>query len=77
MALAGFGLDLDTKDLHMVLLPGRFSDPEEYRASYWRADRTASNDIMRTYFDARPAELVADDSFGVNYYEPPSDWAVS
>ena len=61
----------------MVLLPGRFSDPEEYRASYWLADRTASNDIMRTYFEARPAELVADDSFGVNYYEPPSDWAVS
>ncbi|MEL6552918.1 MAG: LCP family protein [Cyanobacteria bacterium J06621_11] len=77
LALAGFGLDLDTKDLHMVLLPGRFSDPEEYRASYWLADRTASSDIMRTYFDARPAELVADDSFGVNYYEPPSDWAVS
>lgn len=77
LALAGFGLDLDTKDLHMVLLPGRFSDPEEYGASYWLADRTASGDIMRTYFEAQPAELVADDSFGVNYYEPPSEWAVS
>ena len=77
LALAGFGMDLDTEDLHMVMLPGRFSDPEEYRASYWLADTTASSDIMRTYFHTEPVELVADESFGVNYYEPPSDRAVS
>ena len=77
LAIAGFGMELETKDLQMVMLPGRFSDPEEYRASYWIADSTASSDLMRTYFDAQPAELVADESFGVNYYEPPSDSAVS
>ena len=76
LALAGFGLKLESKDLHMVMLPGEFSDPEEYGASYWLADRGASSDLMRTYFDARPAELVADAN-GVNYYEPPSDWAVN
>ena len=76
MALASFGLKLDAKDLHMVMLPGDFGDPEEYGASYWLADRAASNDIMNTYFDAQPAELVADAN-GVNYYEPPSDRTVS
>jgi len=76
MALAGFGLKLDSKNLHMVMLPGNFSDPEEYGASYWLADHTASSDLMRTYFDAQPAELVADVN-SVNYYEPPSDWSVN
>ena len=76
LALAGFGLKLDSKDMHMVMLPGEFSDPEEYGASYWLADRAASSDLMNTYFDARPAELVADAN-DVNYYEPPSDWAIN
>ncbi len=77
LALAGFGIELDSKDLHMVMLPGRFSDPEEYSASYWISDRSASSDLMRTYFDAQPTELVADAGQGINYYEPPSARAVS
>ncbi|MGB3571462.1 MAG: LCP family protein, partial [Phormidesmis sp.] len=77
LALAGFGLDLEPDDLHMVMLPGRFSDPEEYRASYWLSDHAASSDIMRTYFDAESTELVVDDSLGVNYYEPPSPRVLS
>ncbi len=77
LALASFGLELEPDSLHMVMLPGRFSDPEEYRASYWLSDHTASSDIMRTYFDAQSTELVVDDSLGVNYYEPPSARALS
>ncbi len=78
LALAGFGLNLDSKDLHMVMLPGRFSDPEEYSASYWLSDRSASSDLMRTYFNTRSAaELVADEGQGINYYEPPSARALS
>ncbi|MEL6604062.1 MAG: LCP family protein [Cyanobacteria bacterium J06614_10] len=76
LALTGFGLNLETKDLHMVMLPGDFSDPEEYGASFWLPDYAASSDLMRTYFDAQPAELVAD-ATGINYYDPPSDWAVN
>ncbi|MEL6351853.1 MAG: LCP family protein [Cyanobacteria bacterium J06627_28] len=76
LALAGFGLNLESKDLQMVMLPGDFSDPEEYGASYWLADYSASSDLMRTYFDAQPAELVANSNSGINYYEQPSDWAV-
>lgn len=80
LALAGFGLNLEDKDdLQMVMLPGRFSSPEEYQASYWIADTAASGDLMRTYFDTQPGELVADANDpavtvnGVNYYEPPSE----
>ena len=76
MALASFGLKLDSKDLHMVMLPGDFSDPEEYGASYWLADHAAISGLMRTYFDAQPAELVADVN-SVNYYEPPSSRTVN
>ena len=76
LALAGFGLDLEGQDLQMVMLPGRFSSPEEYQASYWLADQTASRELMRTYFDAQPAELVAD-AVGATYYDPPSDRVVS
>lgn len=75
LALAGFGLNLESKeDLQMVMLPGRFSSPEEYQASYWIADQSASRDLMQTYFGVQPNALVADagrDS--VNYYEPPSE----
>ncbi|MBE9060106.1 LCP family protein [cf. Phormidesmis sp. LEGE 11477] len=75
LALAGFGLDLERQDLQMVMLPGRFSTPEEYRASYWLSDPSVNSEIMRTYFDADTVEFVND--IGTNYYETPSDWALS
>jgi polyisoprenyl-teichoic acid--peptidoglycan teichoic acid transferase len=77
LALAGFGLNLDSQNLQMVMLPGRFSDPEEYSASFWISDEVASSDLMRTYFDAAPAELVADAGRGTNYTEPPSEEVLS
>jgi polyisoprenyl-teichoic acid--peptidoglycan teichoic acid transferase len=78
LALAGFGLNLDSQDLHMVMLPGRFSDPEEYSASYWISDESASSNLMRTYFDTQPVELVTDDDIrGTNYTEAPSERALS
>ncbi|MGC1309293.1 MAG: LCP family protein [Phormidesmis sp.] len=78
LALASFGLDLDSEALHMVMLPGRFSDPEEYTASYWLSDASASRDLMRTYFATQPAELVASSAGNdVNYYEPPSERVVN
>ncbi|EDX86005.1 Cell envelope-related transcriptional attenuator domain family [Synechococcus sp. PCC 7335] len=75
LALAGFGLDLEPQDMQMVMLPGRFSAPEEYLASYWLSDPLVNSEIMRTYFDADTIELVND--VDTNYYETPSDWALS
>ena len=78
LALGGFGLNLESReDLHMVMLPGRFSSPEEYTASYWISDQAAGSDLMRTYFDAKPTELVTDASPSTNYYNPPSERALS
>ncbi|MEM9264191.1 MAG: LCP family protein [Cyanobacteria bacterium P01_F01_bin.13] len=61
LALAGFGLQLDREALNMVMLPGRFSRPNEYRASYWIADINGSNDVMQRFFDAEPDIVLAND----------------
>ncbi|MEM7795655.1 MAG: LCP family protein, partial [Cyanobacteria bacterium P01_C01_bin.118] len=58
LALAGFGLQLERESLNMVMLPGRFSAPTEYRASYWIADTTNTNDVMEQFFDTEPPEAV-------------------
>ena len=78
LALAGFGLNLDSQDMHMVMLPGEFSDPEEYSASFWIADSSATSSLMSTYFDAKPTQFVTEDAGDdINYYKPPSESVVS
>ncbi|NEZ58938.1 LytR family transcriptional regulator [Leptolyngbyaceae cyanobacterium CCMR0082] len=62
LALAGFGLQLDRENLNMVMLPGRFSSPTEYRASYWIADTNNTNEVMQKFFDAEPDALLATDT---------------
>lgn len=53
LALASFALKLEPDDFKMVLLPGRFSKPSEYSASYWIMDSAAKDRIMSEYFDQR------------------------
>jgi LCP family protein required for cell wall assembly len=55
LALVGFSLDLKQDDFKMVLLPGRFSAPKEYVASYWIVDSTRRDRVMREYFNQIPA----------------------
>lgn len=62
LALAGFGLQLDREALSMVMLPGRFSSPTEYRASYWVADTNSTNEVMQQFFDVEPTALLANDT---------------
>lgn len=54
LALVQFGMRLDSGDLRMVLLPGRFSAPEEFNASYWLIDQVGVDRVMRSYFDVSP-----------------------
>jgi len=54
LALVGFGLQLEQDDFKMVLLPGRFSNPKEYVASYWIMDSTGRDRVMREYFEQSP-----------------------
>lgn len=54
LALIGFGLQLEQDDFKMVLLPGRFSTPSEYAASYWIMDPVGRDRVMRDYFGQYP-----------------------
>lgn len=60
LALATFALDLQTDDLHMVMLPGRFSEVTEYNASYWLADWDKSAQIMQNFFQVENVATLAD-----------------
>jgi polyisoprenyl-teichoic acid--peptidoglycan teichoic acid transferase len=63
LALAGFGLGLEKDNFRMVMLPGRFSTPEEFQASYWIMDPDAMDQVMHEYFDlSSVAELSHQDS---------------
>jgi LCP family protein required for cell wall assembly len=50
LSLVGFGLKLDKDDFRMVMLPGRFSAPDEYRASYWIMDPQGRDRVLQEYF---------------------------
>ncbi|GAB4468629.1 MAG: LCP family protein [Elainellaceae cyanobacterium] len=50
LALGNFALTLERNDLRMVMLPGRFSRPDESIASYWILNRRERDRIMRDYF---------------------------
>ena len=50
LALAGFGVRTNRNNMHMFMLPGRFSQPDEYIASYWLPNRTGISRIMSQHF---------------------------
>ncbi|HEY9622656.1 MAG TPA: LCP family protein [Crinalium sp.] len=59
LALVNFGLNLKQDHFRMVMLPGRFSSPQEFVASYWIMDRDGRDQIMQNYFDVSSAVGVA------------------
>lgn len=65
LALMQFGLQVNSDQLQMVLLPGRFSGPEEYELSFWLMDLAGMDRVMQTYFEVSPPvgyEIAARDS---------------
>jgi polyisoprenyl-teichoic acid--peptidoglycan teichoic acid transferase len=61
LALVNMGLKLDQKDFKMVMLPGRFSGRDEFKASYWVMDPDGRDRIMQEYFTAtKTADPTAD-----------------
>lgn len=54
LALVGTGRKLAEGDFKMVMLPGRFSAPEEYIASYWIMDPVGRDRVMKQYFGVEP-----------------------
>ena len=59
LALANFALELEPEDLHMVMLPGSFSNPDEFVASYWILDREASNRVINQFFNTEAIALLS------------------
>lgn len=62
LALANFALELESDNLNMVMLPGRFSEPSEYIASYWLPDWEASTTVMQTFFQTPSPGVYVDNS---------------
>lgn len=60
LAIAGFGLNLEADAFKMVLLPGRFSNPKEFVASYWILDSVGRDRVMRQYFEQNPVSSSSD-----------------
>lgn len=54
LALVGAGRKLGPSNLKMVMLPGRFSAPGEFNASYWIMDPSGRDRVMRQYFKIDP-----------------------
>jgi polyisoprenyl-teichoic acid--peptidoglycan teichoic acid transferase len=58
LALVNFGLDLERDQFRMVMLPGRFSTPDEYVASYWLMDTDNMEKVMHDYFQINSVSFV-------------------
>lgn len=54
LALAGAGRKLSQGNFKMVMLPGRFSTPNEFIASYWIMDPAGRDRVMQQYFKVAP-----------------------
>jgi polyisoprenyl-teichoic acid--peptidoglycan teichoic acid transferase len=55
VALVNFGLKMEQKDFKMVLLPGRFSSADEFKASYWIMDEAGRDRILQDQFQVATA----------------------
>lgn len=51
MALVGFGVQTSRSNMQMLMVPGRFSEPQEYKASYWLPDEDRIGTMMAQHFD--------------------------
>ncbi len=64
LAIANFGLELETDHLQMVMLPGRFSTPAEFQASYWLPDWDSSANVVQSFFQSDGVGVYAGNSQG-------------
>ncbi|BCL38157.1 LCP family protein [Nostoc sp. MS1] len=69
LAVAQTILASDRHQLHLMMLPGRFSRKEEYHASYWISSPQATAKILANYFDIANAKVPDQD---INLTKSPS-----
>ncbi|MGD1715565.1 LCP family protein [Hydrocoleum sp. CS-953] len=51
VALMNFAAKINRPDVQMLMVPGEFSDPEKYKASYWLPDLTTLDNMIAKHFD--------------------------
>jgi polyisoprenyl-teichoic acid--peptidoglycan teichoic acid transferase len=51
VALVGFGSQVNRSNTQMLMVPGEFSDPKQFEASYWLPSPSRIQDIMARHFD--------------------------
>lgn len=59
IALANFASQVERSQVQMLMVPGRFSTPQEYRASYWVPNQDQIHVLMARYFDVETDSLQA------------------
>lgn len=59
LALVSAGRKLADGGVKMVMLPGRFSGPDEYVASYWIMDPAGRDRVMKQYFGVDPVDFTS------------------
>ncbi|MEA5507359.1 LCP family protein [Halotia wernerae UHCC 0503] len=60
VALVGFGVRTNRSNMQMLMLPGRFSEKNEYDASYWLPSRRGIAKLMTQYFGLESSESSSD-----------------
>ena len=51
VALVDFATNTKRENVQMLMVPGQFSDPKEYRASYWLPDAARLENVVAQHFD--------------------------
>ena len=51
VALAGFSTQIDRASVQMLMVPGKFSDTKDYKASYWLPDQNAIQTLVAEHFE--------------------------
>ncbi len=51
VALAGFATKMERSSVQMLMVPGKFSDAKDYKASYWLPDEGAIETMVAEHFD--------------------------
>ncbi|MEB3213361.1 MAG: LCP family protein [Leptolyngbyaceae bacterium] len=57
LALVGFASQMERSDVQMVMLPGDFSTPGQYRLSYWIPQERAVSEMVARYFRHSSSEV--------------------
>lgn len=55
VALVGFAGQSDRPKAQMLMVPGEFSSPEEFEASYWLPNQAKLNAMVSQYFGTKPS----------------------